>query len=270
VSGQPASAVVCGATDLGLVRKGNEDAYVVSDVSTGTVLTPTEPTAVPLSSDGVLLAVCDGMGGAAAGEVASRLASDALARALHDCRKVDLRASGASALDLAVRVANRAVFAESIRRVDRRGMGTTCTAALLLADRVVLAQVGDSRAYLFRDGELLRLTRDQSLAMAMIDSGTLSAADVKDFPDENVILQAVGVQPRIDPVISEIDVRPGDRILLCSDGLHGPVSEAQIRAVLRRIHHLGACVRTLVHAALEAGGPDNITAVLASVEPPPQ
>ena len=104
---------------------------------------------------------------------------------------------------------------------------------------------------------------DKHKAMVMVDSGTLSPAEVRDFPHGNVILQALGVQEQVAPVISEVDLEPGDTIMLCSDGLHGPVSDEQIAAVMGRTEHLSACARTLIHVALEAGGPDNVTVLLA-------
>ena len=112
-------------------------------------------------------------------------------------------------------------------------MGTTCAAGLLLAGRVVLAEVGDSRAYLFRAGVLRQLTRDQSLAAAMVDSGALTSEEAKTFPHKNVILQALGISDHVEPVTSESEVTSNDILLLCSDGLHGSVPDERIAAILR-------------------------------------
>ena len=255
---------VCGATDVGLVRDGNEDAFVVCDVAAGTPLTPTEPQSFPLlGGAGLLLVVCDGMGGAAAGEVAARLACQTVVHGLFEERAVVAGFAGAPALTSALRLANQVILDEARRHADERGMGTTCTAALVLEDRLIVGQIGDSRAYLFRAGALHRLTKDQSLLTAMLESGAISPAEVETFPHPNVILQALGVQERVDPVTTEIELDPGDTILLCSDGLHGPVPEATIAGIVRETEHLSACARKLVHAALEAGGPDNVTVILA-------
>jgi protein phosphatase len=256
---------VCGATDVGHVREDNEDAFAIGDVSSETVAAPTEPQAVPLSSEGVLLVVCDGMGGAAAGEVAARLACESLVHVFFE-RQREEGIGGGEALSSALRLANRVIFDESRRERDQRGMGTTCTAALVTPGHLVVGQIGDSRAYLFRRGNLRQLTKDQSLAMAMVDSGALAPTEIKDFPHGNVILQALGVQDDVTPVISEIDLQPEDTLLLCTDGLHGPVPQDEIAAIVHGTEHLSACARSLIHAALEAGGPDNVTVVLARVE----
>jgi protein phosphatase len=213
--------------------------------------------------------VCDGMGGAAAGEVAARLASEVVAREINKMGGV-ASSSEAESLRAALNLANQVIFDESHRRDDERGMGTTCTAGLLFANRVVFAEVGDSRAYLFRAGVLRQLTRDQSLVAAMVDSGALTPEEVKKFPHTNVILQAIGVQDHIEPVTSEIEPAPGDLILLCSDGLHGPVPDGQIMAILRDVPGLADCTQALISAALAAGGPDNVTVILARYESAPQ
>lgn len=258
------TVTVCGATNVGLVREGNEDAFVVSDVAAGTTLTPSEPQPFSLSGGaGLLLMVCDGMGGAAAGEVAAHLACETVARGLSEPRAVVAGFAGAAALTSALHLANRVIYEESRRRSDERGMGTTCTAALIERERLIVAQVGDSRAYLFRDGALQLLTHDQSLAMVMLDSGVLKPEELKTFPHANVITQALGAQEHLEPVVSELDLRTGDTLLLCSDGLHGPVPDATIAGILRETEHLSSCARKLVRAALEAGGPDNVTVVLA-------
>lgn len=265
-----ASAItVCGATDVGCLRTHNEDAFTITDLSSDSTVGPDEEKRLPLASNGVLLMVCDGMGGHAAGEVAARLAGEVVTRGLRDLGGT-IGNSPAASLGAALTLANHKIFEESSRRDDERGMGTTCTAGLLFANRAVLAQVGDSRAYLFRAGILKQLTRDQSLAMSLVAAGALTAEEAKTFPHSNVILQALGVQDHVESVTSEIEPAPGDLILLCSDGLHGPVPDEQIATILRDTPDLAASVQALISAALAAGGPDNVTVILARYETPPQ
>jgi protein phosphatase len=263
MSEQPVLLGAFGMTDVGRARDHNEDAFVISEVASGKVLASKRPVTLPLHPQGVLLMVCDGMGGAAAGEVASWLACETVARGLFEEREVVSGFAGAPALISALRLANRVILGEAHEHSAERGMGTTSTAALVLEDRLVVAQVGDSRAYLFRGGVMEQLTKDQSLAMAMVDSGVISPADMKTFPHADVILQALGVQPEVTPVTSEVELVRGDTVLLCSDGLHAPVADDRIAAILSAHNDLDACARALVDAALAAGGPDNVTVVLA-------
>jgi protein phosphatase len=213
--------------------------------------------------------VCDGMGGHAAGEVVARLAGEVVARGLRDLVGT-IGNSPAASLGTVLTLANRRIFEESSSRDDERGMGTTCTVGLLFADHAVFAEVGDSRAYLFRAGVLQQLTHDQSLVAAMVDSGALTPDEVKNFPHTNVILQALGVKDTVEPVTSEIALESGDLILLSSDGLHGPVSNQEIADILRNTPNLTACAQSLISAALAAGGPDNVTVILARYEAAPQ
>jgi serine/threonine protein phosphatase PrpC len=148
-----------------------------------------------------------------------------------------------------------------------RGMGTTCTAAIVLPDRLSVAQVGDSRAYLLRAGHLERLTRDQTMAEQLVQAGVLRPEDVGTFPYRHVLSQAVGTQSKIEPITSDVGLRRGDRILLCSDGLHGPVPDHEIARILGSSADLDRVTHDLIQAALAAGGPDNVTVVVADCEP---
>jgi serine/threonine protein phosphatase PrpC len=267
-----ASAVavsVCGATDIGCVRSHNEDAFTIADLSSDSTVGPGEERRLPLANGGLLLMVCDGMGGHAAGEVAARLAGEVVTNGLRDMVDTIGNAPAAS-LGTVLALANRKIFEESSSRDDERGMGTTCTAGLLFAKHAVFAEVGDSRAYLFRAGVLTQLTHDQSLVATMLEAGLLPPGEVKNFPHTNVILQALGVKDTVEPVTSEIEIEPGDLILLSSDGLHGPVSNQEIADILRSTPNLTACTQALIDAALAAGGPDNVTVILARYEAAPQ
>ena len=146
-------------------------------------------------------------------------------------------------------------------------MGTTCTAAIATPDRLAIAQVGDSRAYLLRDGRLQALTRDQTLSVALVEAGVLDAAEVPRFPYRHVLAQALGTSPLVEPAMTTIDLREDDRLLLCSDGLHGPVSEEAIGETMVRCRDIADLSGALIAAALEAGGPDNVTVVVADCGP---
>jgi protein phosphatase len=144
-------------------------------------------------------------------------------------------------------------------------MGTTATVAVLADDRVVLGQVGDSRAYLFRDGTLTQLTRDQSLAQMLIEQGRLQPHEVKEFVGSNIILQAVGTSDELDVDVREVRLAAGDVLVLCSDGLSGPVEPAAITRVLAQAPDPAAACDELIREALSAGGPDNVTCIVAKV-----
>jgi len=220
------------ATDIGMVREGNEDSYLVD-----------EP----------LFAVADGMGGHRGGEVASQLA-------LETVEKLFRKGTG----DLAEQVqeANRAVFERSVEDRQVAGMGTTLTAALVEGDRIRLAHVGDSRAYLLRDGELRRLTEDHTLVHRMVTEGEISEEEAEGHPQRSVLTRALGVDMFVDVDDDVVQVRSGDRLLLCTDGLTGMVSEDEIKEVLQDVADPSEAAERLVRAANEAGGVDNTTVVI--------
>ncbi|GIU97712.1 MAG: hypothetical protein KatS3mg013_1515 [Actinomycetota bacterium] len=223
------------ATDVGLVRSGNEDAFLV------------EPP---------LFAVADGMGGHRGGEVASRLALETLDA---------LQRRGVGTLADRVREANRVVFERSVR--DRRvaGMGTTLTAAEIEGGTARLVHVGDSRAYLLRAGAMRRLTRDHTLVDQMVRAGEITEAEAEVHPHRNVLTRAVGTEPDVAVDETELGLLDGDRLLLCSDGLTGMVPEVQIRAILEATPDPQEAADRLVHAANRAGGLDNTTVVVIDV-----
>jgi protein phosphatase len=220
------------ATDIGLVREGNEDSYLTE-----------EP----------LFAVADGMGGHRGGEVASQLAVETLEK---------LFRQGAGELPDQVQEANRVVFERS--SLDRKvaGMGTTLTAALVEDDRVRLAHVGDSRAYLLRDGELGLLTEDHTLVHRMVSEGEISKEEAQTHPQRSVLTRAIGVDTVVDVDDETLQVRPGDRLLLCTDGLTSMVSEDQIEEALRSVPDAQEAAQRLVQMANEAGGMDNTTVLV--------
>lgn len=224
-------------TDIGIVRKDNEDSLIA---------------AAPL------FAVADGMGGHAAGEVASEIAISVLAE--HAPPYAD-----AEALGQAVVEANRAVMQAAQERRNRKGMGTTLTAAILEGERLIIAHVGDSRAYLFHQGKLQQITRDHSLMADMIEAGQLTSLEARYHPKRSVITRALGSDPRMLADIYEINVKAGDRLLLCTDGLSSMVVDEEIGEMLAQETDPQRCADKLVDEAIAAGGNDNITVVVVEI-----
>jgi protein phosphatase len=256
---------LCGATNVGVCRSENQDTFVIADLRSGDLSNPCSRAELPLSSQGILLLVCDGMGGAAAGDLAARIAADAMKQQLVGAGPTIAEHPDES-LKSAVAGANGAVLAEAKARPAARGMGTTCTAAIVQPDRLSIAQVGDSRAYLWRDGRLQRLTRDQTMADQLVDCGALRPEDIPTYPYRHILTQAVGTHSTIEPITSDTRLQRGDRILLCSDGLHGPVPDSEIARILGAPVGIDRVTQELIHAALAAGGPDNVTVVVADCE----
>ena len=254
---------VFGKTDVGLIREHNEDNFLIADV-TGGVRTaePRDPFTFKLGEKGAALLVCDGMGGAAAGEVASQMAVDSIYEELA-LSEPQQRDAFARLLRRAVQQANEKIFIQSRDNQSERGMGTTCSVVALVDETLVVAQIGDSRCYILRDGKLAQVTKDQSLAWQLIEAGAMTPEEAKAFEHANIILQALGVQERVEVVLSQVHLRRGDIALLCSDGLHGPVADEEILAVLIAEPNLRKAGEALIQKALDRDGPDNITVVLA-------
>ena len=225
-------------TEIGNVREHNEDSL--------TVLPP-------------LFAVADGMGGHEAGEIASEITINTL-------NDLAPQSADAEALARAVVAANLNVIKAPSQGVGREGMGTTLTAAILEKERLVIAQVGDSRAYLLHNGSLQQLTRDHSLMADMIEAGQLTEAEARVHPNRSVITRAIGSDPHMQPDLYELNVETGDRLLLCSDGICGMIEDHEIASIMRQAPSAQSCADQLVEAALAAGGFDNATAVVVDVE----
>lgn len=236
-SRRSALTTVGSRTDIGCVRDHNEDSLVV-----------TPP----------LFVVADGMGGHAAGEVASEIAVNVIAKEA----PTTIDANG---LAQAVEAANREVLLASHDGRGREGMGTTVTAAILEGERLLVAQVGDSRAYLFHNGKLQQITRDHSLMADLIEAGKITPEEARVHPQRSVITRALGSDPLMRPDIYEIDVATGDKLLLCSDGLSSMITNEQIEAVMRRTADPQRCAAQLVNEAIAAGGYDNVTVIVADV-----
>lgn len=223
------------ATDIGQVREGNEDSYLV------------EPP---------LYAVADGMGGHKGGEVASQLALETVEEMFRE---------GRGSLAEHVRAANRAVFERSVDDSKVAGMGTTLTTALVEHGSAHLAHVGDSRAYLLRAGSLRQITEDHTLVARMVQLGEITAEEAEVHPHKNVLTRALGTEPDVDVDELELGLLDGDRLLLCSDGLTSMVTEQQIEAILEAAPVAQDAADRLVRAANRAGGIDNITVVVLGI-----
>ena len=256
-------------TDVGQIREHNEDNFLVADMTRKSRGLLDSHRAIPLGARGSLFAVCDGMGGAAAGEIASQLAVDILYERMIE-GQVD--AQPLSRDELARRLV-RAIEAAGLRifqdaKLDRahRGMGTTVTAAALVDDYLFFAQVGDSRGYILRRGQLSQMTRDQSLVNQLIEAGQLTEEEAETFEHNNIILQALGTSDTVQVDLTFCELRRGDVLLLCSDGLSGMVRFEDIREVLRTTPEpLDAC-KLLTERANQAGGHDNITVIVAQFD----
>ncbi len=246
-----------GRTHVGLERRNNEDAYHVDN-------------------DAGFFVVCDGMGGHASGEIASRIAVDTMVRfvtrTVHEAgfrfpfSSPDALSVQTRILDSAVRLANRSVFTEAQKDTNHKGMGTTLVAVLADADGVGVVHVGDSRLYRYRDGSLEQVTEDHSLLNHYRRTRPMTAEEIRDFRGKNVIVRAVGLRDTVQPEVAEIDLHPGDILLLCTDGLTDLVDDESLARLLA-MHEddLDAASSAMIDAALAAGGKDNVTVLLASL-----
>jgi protein phosphatase len=256
-------------TDVGRIREHNEDNFLVADLTRRTRSLLETNRVVRVGQHGLLLVVCDGMGGAAAGEIASQLAVDVLfermCSGLSESRPLG-RNDIARRLVLAVEAAGMRIFQEAKADRNRRGMGTTATAAALVDDHLFLAQVGDSRGYILREGKLVLVTRDQSLVNQLIEAGQLTEEEAETFEHNNIIMQALGTADTVQVDLTYTKLCQGDVLMLCSDGLSGMVRGDDIRDLLLSAEKpIDAC-KSLTERANQNGGHDNITVVVARFE----
>ncbi len=261
----PLSARVVSVTDVGRRRRNNQDNSLVLSLDGNGVPQVGEPGLVGIEDGWLLVAVADGMGGHFGGEVASRLCVENLAKEI----AIQLQAPGNgqpelfTALRNAITTTHNAVFAHAQSYAESRVMGTTLTAALLHGSRAELAQVGDSRAYLFRDGNLILLTQDQTIGNQLRRRGEDPAK--VDAQIQEMLIQAVGAQEEIDIAMTVVDLEPQDLLLVCCDGLHKVVSPEDIVETLEFEMGLHEKSTHLVTRANEGGGPDNITIILTEI-----
>jgi len=257
---------VFGKTDLGRTRDHNEDRFLVAD------LTRRDASLLPhvrehvVGDRGSLLVVADGMGGAAAGEVASQMATDTIYTRLVEAWSKDAEASAqrfAYCLKDAVEAANTQIHGYATAHPEVRGMGTTTTAVGILGDHLFLSQVGDSRAYLVRAGVAHQLTKDQSLMQRLVEAGEITEEEAAQSERRNIILQALGPDAKVKVDLTHQELRKGDVLVLCSDGLSGQVKKEEIAAIVGSTPDLPTACDRLIALANDRGGPDNITVVVA-------
>jgi protein phosphatase len=251
---------------VGRTREHNEDAFVVADLTRGNATLQPEVRTHTVGDRGSLFMVADGMGGAAAGEIASAMAIDVILREVTDTVS---RADGpseetfATAIKRATAAANSHIHSFALEHPEYRGMGTTATVAGVLGDTVYLAQVGDSRAYLIRNGVGQQITKDQSLMQKLIEAGELTEEEAEQSERRNIILQALGPEATIKVDLTHQRVRRGDVLVLCSDGLSGQVRGDEIARIVSEEKDLVAACKRMIDRANENGGPDNITVIVA-------
>ncbi len=260
-------------TDVGLVRRGNEDNFMVLNLSTADTWLSETPrrlaeeklSTFSQSTYGSVLAVTDGMGGALAGEVASRLAAETTRD-----RLLEIQSSSTLArfpfherLRLAIELANRHIYEMSISRREYAGMGATFTAVGVHGTTAYFGQVGDSRAYLIRGNEIQQITRDQSLVGQLVQSGHITPEEAERHTYKNVILQALGAAARVNVVVDRVALCNLDILLLCSDGLSNKVRLEELKQLIEQAPSLKEACEDLIKLANQRGGEDNITVVIA-------
>lgn len=265
----PVRVSVFGKTDLGRTREHNEDTFLVADLSTGNASLQPEVRRHDVGPRGSLFMVADGMGGAAAGELASAMAADLIYRHMATAWASDPASSPdqfAYRMREAVELANSQIYSYARAHPEVRGMGTTVTAAGIFGGNLYLTQIGDSRAYLIRGTDAVQLTKDQSLMQRLVDAGELTQDEAEQSERRNIILQALGPDPRVKVDLTHQPVRRGDTLILCSDGLSGVVRREEFAQMAGAHPDLAALCSALIDLANSRGGPDNITVVAARFE----
>jgi PPM family protein phosphatase len=257
---------VWGCSDIGRVRSHNEDYFLIADVATPSALPRPPSHAYDIAKQGLLALVADGMGGAAAGEVASQMATDIIYSYLVQRWGSEANQTGARLallLKEALEEANAHLHSYASANDDVRGMGTTATAAGLLGDHVYLAHVGDSRAYLVRNKRAHQLTRDHSLIQRLVETGDLTEEEVTQSTRRNILLQALGPAPTVMVDLTCQQLHRGDVLLLCSDGLTTALTKEELAAAVTTEPTLPEVCDKLIGLANERGGLDNATVILA-------
>ena len=257
---------VFGKTDVGKTRDHNEDTFLVADLTRKVASLQPDVREHDVGARGTLFMVADGMGGAAAGEVDSRMAADVVFSHMSGVWADDGEVSAqrfAYRMKEAVELANNRIHQHAKDHPEVRGMGTTATVAGVFGADLYLAQVGDSRAYLIRSGGITQITKDQSLMQRLVEAGELTEEEAEQSERRNIILQALGPDPRVKVDLTYQSLRRGDLLVLCSDGLSGQVKKEEIAQYAGECPELVDLCSRLITLANERGGPDNITAIAA-------
>ena len=262
----------CAQTDIGKVRKGNEDNFLALDLDSesfwsGIEVETIAPQIIQVGEKGVVLAVSDGMGGALAGEVASQMAVEIVSDFLHQLQAHEKysQLKFYEQLRVAIEQANSAIHLESIVNPECKGMGATFTAVAISGEQAYFAQVGDSRAHLIRQDKITRITKDQSVVQQLIDLGQITEEEALTHPRRNYILQALGAAHEVEVVVNAVELCANDFLLLCSDGLSGKVAEAEMSQIVMQSADLPSACEQLIKLANERGGEDNITILLVQI-----
>lgn len=257
---------VYGKTDVGMVREHNEDNLLIANLATDTHCALQTQHAIELTPKGALLLVCDGMGGAAAGEVASQIGVDTIHELMRQAPVPESERDLARTLNEAISEAGKRIFVASRLNREQRGMGTTATAAVLFGARIIFGQIGDSRAHIIRNDALFQTTKDQSLVQQLIDAKQLSPEEARHFDRSNIILQALGTTEEVHVDLSSTVLRRGDVLVMCSDGLSGLVMPEEILEVVRTTPDIEQIAEILTRMACDNGGDDNISVIVARFE----
>ncbi len=257
---------VFGRTDVGKARDHNEDSFLVADLTTRNASLQPDVRAHEVGRRGSLFMVADGMGGAAAGEVASEMATSTVYNHMitqwgNDQEVTEQRF--AYRLKEAVELANQQIHEYAKGHLEVRGMGTTTTAAGVFEGALYLTQIGDSRGYLVRQGRIAQITKDQSLMQRLVDAGELTEEEAAVSERRNIILQALGPDPHVKVDLTRQELRSGDVLVMCSDGLSGLVKKEEILSTVTQATDLVAACKELIDLANSRGGPDNITCIVA-------
>ena len=234
-----------GVTDVGKLRKENQDYYLLElGVITGTDL----------------VVVCDGMGGLRGGSVASSLASEVFAEEVKS--RIAMGEEPVALLRAAVGAANESLYRRSEEDLDCQGMGTTLVGGIFTEHESILVNVGDSRAYLVRDGNINRLTRDHSLVEELVRAGEITRDQARTHPRRNLITRAIGIEPSVECDVFTPDIESGDTLLFCTDGLCSEFSDEELCELIESERDLKKCCELLVDMTLRRGAPDNVTVVM--------
>ncbi|MEK7667777.1 MAG: Stp1/IreP family PP2C-type Ser/Thr phosphatase [Gemmatimonadota bacterium] len=263
---KPVIVEVFGRTDVGQARDHNEDSFLVANLSTREASLQPDVRSHELGARGTLFMVADGMGGAAAGELASEMATETVFTHMVESWGTDPEVTEqrfAYRLKEAVEIANGRIYEYARSHPENRGMGTTTTAAGVFDRALFLTQIGDSRGYLIRQGRIVQITKDQSLMQRLVDAGELTEEEAAISERRNIILQALGPDPTVKVDLTRQELRRGDRLIMCSDGLSGLVKNDDILRIVTEAPDLVAACKTLIELANERGGPDNITCIVA-------
>lgn len=245
--------IAFGITHKGCVRPTNQDAFAIEVFEEG---------------QQTLLVVCDGMGGANAGNVASRFAVDSFVKTFSEGRGQAMQQQDVCRLlQEGTDRANETVFSLAAQQPEFRGMGTTLVAAYVSEDGTMLVNVGDSRAYRITGGRAVQLTEDHSYVQDLLRRGKVTPEEARRHPHKNLITRAVGVDSYVDSDLVVTTLEQGETLLLCSDGLSGPVEDDEIARIVEQSESLEAAAQALIDQACQNGGPDNVTAVLCRLEP---